>query len=1538
MPINANVSGGQQITASVGETQIDVSVSGGVGPTGTAGPAGPQGAAGPKGDKGDQGEPGPQGPAGATGPAGTTTWAGITDKPSVFPPSAHNHDDRYYTETEVDALLAGKQATGSYVLTTDARLSDARQPLSHASTHAVGGADALFDQDLNSSDAVAFQSVNVSNEVSASGVTTGYLNAESVRAYANVFVGNDQSPVLTESSAISVSQISGLAAVATSGSASDLSAGTLPDARLSANIARTSDVTAAVANVVGAAPESLNTLQELSAALANDANFASTVTNSLAGKASTTHAHGNIQSDGTLSGALSGGTDPHFSSVSLLLHMDGNGSTFVDSSPAPKTITAFGNATQSTAQSRFGGKSAAFDGSGDYLTATSIAFGVGDFAVECWLYLNSINGQFTGIYDARPGVNGPQPTLLLNGSSIAWFTNAGFQITGSTLSTGQWHYVAVARASGSTRMYVNGVQVGSTYSDSTNYGSSSNPLVGALFDGFGMNGYIDEFRITVGTARGYTGATIPVPTAAFSDTSPVHNPLVVTNSSGVIVPAATIAASSVSGLESALASKAPLASPTFTGTVSGITAAMVGLGNVPNVDARARSSHTGTQAISTVSGLQAALDEKASLSGADFTGSVDVIGTLSANFVEASTVNTTFLRFPSTSHDIAVNSSAVSVRQGTGAWQAIVLANDARLSDARTPLSHEHSAQAITSGVIDPARLGSGTATSTTFLAGDQTWKTVTSGSTNASDLTSGTLADARLSGNVLLASRKPELITNRSALRLFYSRWLSAIQNTGPNRRISTLIAGDSLAGRLAGWLTAEIQMASQFWGSRGIAGHNQAGPLWTSGFSPGVGLNQSVVGLGTEFGPTNNAGPVFAGGFLSGIVFDVAAPVTLSASGSGTSLTVTGATVTTTATASSGSTSLTLASASGVFAGMTITGTGIPAGARIVRLSGTTATLTSATTAAISGGSVTIALPISSAAGRMTVTGNASLAAGTEATAISGSTVTLGTAATSAVSGTVDFSSYLQFPGPQQFGSFQAQRFGVYYVQQPGGGSFVLEYATAQNAGTWTQVGSAISTSGTLLGGIATASLPSRGRYWFRARVTSGTVRFISGWYDDGGKTVRGNDGFCASAGGISPAQGNQCEAEIVTPILAHMDPALVTFHYDDLNCSADLGALLAKMRGTVTRTCSGTNGQSTITVNDATGLYVGMTGFSPDGFTVGGRAITAISGTTITLSSANVSTFSNTAVTFRTPCPTLVIANHAKVGEADATTRASVTEWQNNATVFDYAVFDALSAMGTASELQAMAQQGDGVHLSTEAYAVGGHLLTTDLMAPIQGYIAGKGYTTGLNTTTLGANTIRVADINNGAAWLTPLTGNPAPAVITGNNFAINTDLARDYVLRDSTGANTLLRVTANPFQTTNQMPTAPFVWPAISGSFASYVAGTVGVTTWAEGSSFRLRNNTNSQRLHIGPIVATTSLDIPSIPAVGEVTVTVTVTGALAASNSVVQLGWSAALPAGIVVAQAWVSANNTVSIRFYNYMAAVIDPAALTCNVAVMEVA
>ena len=113
----------------------------------------------------------------------------------------------------------------------------------------------------------------------------------------------------------------------------------------------------------------------------------------------------------TSASVLPGG-DPYYSSVSLLLHMDGTGSTFVDNSPSPKTITANGGVTQSDAQSKFGGKSAYFDGSGDYLTfgSADLSLGSGDFTLEMWVYPTQTQTAF--LADWR-GATAGAPTLYM---------------------------------------------------------------------------------------------------------------------------------------------------------------------------------------------------------------------------------------------------------------------------------------------------------------------------------------------------------------------------------------------------------------------------------------------------------------------------------------------------------------------------------------------------------------------------------------------------------------------------------------------------------------------------------------------------------------------------------------------------------------------------------------------------------------------------------------------------------------------------------------------------------------------------------------------------------------------------------------------------------------------------------------------------------------------------------------------------------------------------------------------------------------------
>lgn len=49
--------------------------------------------------------------AGTATSANSVAWANVSGKPSTFAPATHNHDDRYYTESEIDTKLSGKANT-----------------------------------------------------------------------------------------------------------------------------------------------------------------------------------------------------------------------------------------------------------------------------------------------------------------------------------------------------------------------------------------------------------------------------------------------------------------------------------------------------------------------------------------------------------------------------------------------------------------------------------------------------------------------------------------------------------------------------------------------------------------------------------------------------------------------------------------------------------------------------------------------------------------------------------------------------------------------------------------------------------------------------------------------------------------------------------------------------------------------------------------------------------------------------------------------------------------------------------------------------------------------------------------------------------------------------------------------------------------------------------------------------------------------------------------------------------------------------------
>lgn len=107
--------------------------------------------------------------------------------------------------------------------------------------------------------------------------------------------------------------------------------------------------------------------------------------------------------------------------------------------------------------------------------------------------------------------------------------------------------------------------------------------------------------------------------------------------------------------QAALDLKAPLASPTFTGTVSGITKAMVGLGSVDNTSDAAKPISSATQT---------ALDAKAPINNPTFTGTV---GGISKAMVGLGSVdNTSDASKPvSTATQTALNGKVSSVVAGT---------------------------------------------------------------------------------------------------------------------------------------------------------------------------------------------------------------------------------------------------------------------------------------------------------------------------------------------------------------------------------------------------------------------------------------------------------------------------------------------------------------------------------------------------------------------------------------------------------------------------------------------------------------------------------------------------------------------------------------------------------------------------------------------------------------------------------------------------------------------------------------------------------
>ena len=144
---------------------------------------------------------------------------------------------------------------------------------------------------------------------------------------------------------------------------------------------------------------------------------------------------------------------------------------------------------------------------------TDFTFGTGDFTIEFWMK-HGATGSYDLLYDGRRDASSDvAPMLYLVSGKVRYYTVGGDRITGtSDISHDSWHHIALCRSSGSTKLFLNGVQEGSTYSDSNSYVAKLNrPVIGGEGPNFANNpfgGFLSNLRVVKGTAL-YTANFTP---------------------------------------------------------------------------------------------------------------------------------------------------------------------------------------------------------------------------------------------------------------------------------------------------------------------------------------------------------------------------------------------------------------------------------------------------------------------------------------------------------------------------------------------------------------------------------------------------------------------------------------------------------------------------------------------------------------------------------------------------------------------------------------------------------------------------------------------------------------------------------------------------------------------------------------------------------------------------------------------------------------------------------------------------------------------
>jgi hypothetical protein len=366
---------------------------------------------------------------------------------------------------------------------------------------------------------------------------------------------------------------------------------------------------AAVSILTSASPESLNTLNELAAALNDDANFAGTVTTALSLKAplasptftgtvtlpeSTSIGNVNNQEIGYLNGVTSA-VQVQLDAKAPLASPTLTGTVTLPESTSIGNVSnleiGYLNGVTSSVQEQIDAKLASATAATTYAPLSAPTFtgnvtlpgstSIGDVSNLEIGYLNGVTSGLQIQLDAKQAV-----VANVSDVEIGYLDGVTSSIQ-AQLNTKQ---PVVANVSDVEIGYLDGV----TSSIQTQIDTKA-PLASPTFTGtvtLPANTITQSMLSddSVGTAEIIAASVTSSELAVDSVTESKIADGAVTSAkiaNGTIVDgdinaSAEIAQSKISGLTSDLAAKAPIASPTFTGTVSGITKTMVGLGSVDN--------------------------------------------------------------------------------------------------------------------------------------------------------------------------------------------------------------------------------------------------------------------------------------------------------------------------------------------------------------------------------------------------------------------------------------------------------------------------------------------------------------------------------------------------------------------------------------------------------------------------------------------------------------------------------------------------------------------------------------------------------------------------------------------------------------------------------------------------------------------------------------------------------------------------------------------------------------------------------------------